>query len=278
VEINAPVYDVQVPANVELPNFDILADGFVVERDTLDHYECFAIDAPVDEDRFIRRMQVVVDDSRVLHHVTLTRDPQRLTGNSDRFTCFDYPYFETPYLYAWAPGTDAFDFEDGGLRISPGDRLVVQIHYNNGAGLEGVVDRSGLRVFHGATEGREWFMQDIGPEGFAIPQGDSAACVSTKMESPMSMLAGMPHMHQLGAEMHQVVERVDGTLDSVFDLVGWNFESQRFYAYDMEIQEGDRLHTWCEFENNTGQPTRWGEGTDNEMCYHFAYVSQPESE
>ncbi|MCB9685683.1 MAG: hypothetical protein H6735_11635 [Alphaproteobacteria bacterium] len=275
VSINAEVYQASVPDLIDLPTFDVVADDYRVERDTLDMYRCFAMDVPVDEERFIRRMQVVVDDARVLHHAVLAIDPDRVTEGRDEFTCFDFPYRETPFLYAWAPGTDAFDFEDGGLRIRPGDRIVVQIHYNNGAGVVGVRDRSGIRVFHGPVKGTEWFMRDLGPTGFDVPEGTSEACNETKVAEPMMLLAGMPHMHQLGVEMHQVVERRDGLFEPVFDLEGWNFESQRFYRYDRRLEKGDRLHTWCVYDNQTGAPSQYGEATTDEMCYHFAYVGSP---
>lgn len=268
-----PVYTADVD-NFALPSFDLVADDFAVDPDTLDRYQCFAFDAPIDEDRFVKRMQVVVDESRVLHHVVLMSDPARTTEGSGAFECEDMQG-DTPLLYAWAPGTDAFDFDDGGVRITPGDRLIVQIHYNNGAGLTDVRDRSGVRVFHGPVEDTEWSMLTLGPAAFAVPEGESAACSSTPVGEPMRFLAGLPHMHQLGVEVHSYVERASsGVTESIVDVTGYSFEAQRFYRYDLDLDAGDVLHTWCGYRNETGEPQQSGTGTSDEMCFHFVYASR----
>ena len=42
---------------------------------TDDHYMCFTIAAPTDRERFIRRIDAVVDESRVLHHLVQQQQP-----------------------------------------------------------------------------------------------------------------------------------------------------------------------------------------------------------
>lgn len=276
LSVDAPVYTHDADDTAALPSFDITAGGFPVGRETLDDYECFALDAPIDSERFIRRIQVVIDESRVLHHAVLMSDPDGTTRDlGAQFPCLNQPGRGTRFLYAWAPGTDAFAFDDGGLRIAPGDRLVVQLHYNNGAGLEDVEDDSGIRVFHGPPRGTEWRMFDTGPTGFRVPEGTSATCGVERIGEPMSFLAGMPHMHALGAELHQWVERRDGSVDEIVNLTGWNFEAQRFYRYDVALERGDRVHTRCVFDNATGAAARYGTRTMDEMCYHFVYAGAP---
>ena len=106
---------------------------------------CFSMDIPVDEPRFIRRMQVSLDDARVLHHVILHHDPSGSSAGMDAFDCDAEGVMtgDTRQLWAWAPGTGSLDFEERGLEIGPGERMVVEIHDNNGAGLSDVVDSSG---------------------------------------------------------------------------------------------------------------------------------------
>lgn len=275
LSVDREPYSPEVPTNLELPSFDLLADDFAIDRETLDLYQCFAFDAPIDEDRFLKRIQVALDESRVLHHVVVAHDPERVSAGVDAFECPDWPLRSTPYLWAWAPGGGAFDFDEGGFRLKSSDRIVVQIHYNNGAGLEDVKDKSGVRIFHGPDTGREWSLIDPGPDNFEVPEGDSIACGRTgKVRKPTRVLAAFPHMHILGQELHSLIEHEDGSASSLIHLTGWNFESQRFYAIDEVLKPGDRIHTWCGFRNDTGKATQVGLRTDEEMCFNFLYVSE----
>lgn len=183
------------------------------------------------------------------------------------------------YLYAWAPGQSAFEFPDGGLRITPGQRVIMQIHYNNGQGLEGVRDDSGVRMYHSAPEGTEYGMVAIGPVGFQVPARSMGAAESgCTFSSPSRVLAGMPHMHQIGAEFTQDVVRANGTRESMISLQGWQFESQLFYDFGTQVQPGDRIVTRCLFNNTTASTVRSGTGTADEMCFNFAYVTPAPTE
>ena len=67
-------------------------------------------------------------------------------------------------LYAWAPGGAALQFAEGGIRLSPGQALTRAIHYNNSGQYEGTADRSGVRIYHGPTEGLVAVLS-LGPVG-----------------------------------------------------------------------------------------------------------------
>lgn len=277
LDVSRDAYAVDVPENLTLPHFELLAPDFKLGQHELDRYQCFAFDVPVDEDRYMKRIQIALDESRVLHHVLVLHDPERVSAEEDRFRCEDWPRDETPILWGWAPGGGAFDFEEGGLLLQPTDRIVIQIHYNNGAGLADVQDSSGIRIFHGPAEGRQWQMVANGPDLFAVPEGESVACGNElSVDSPHRVLAAFPHMHRLGAELHTYVQTASGRQTPLIDLSGWNFEAQRFYEVDTVVEAGDSLHTWCGFRNGSGRPTKSGSATDEEMCLNFLYVSPEE--
>ena len=272
---DAEVYAVDVPEHAELPSFDLTSSGYAVSPDTLDRYQCFAMDIPVDEPRFVKRLQVSLDDARVLHHVVLHLDQTGSSEGLESFSCDTGDFGPTGQIWAWAPGTGAFDFEDGGLAIEPGDRAIVEIHYNNAAGLDDVVDHSGVRVFHGPVEDTEWTLAALGPEEFEVPQGDSAVCDSSEVFDARRLLAGMPHMHELGAEFQAWIERADGSRDDLVNLTGWSFEAQLVYAFDALVEEGDQVWTRCGFRNETGADAHSGNRTQDEMCFDFVFVGPP---
>jgi hypothetical protein len=222
-------------------------------------------------------MQVVLDDARVVHHAVLLHEPERRSAGQDGpWDCSAGVDPATPFLYARAPGGNAFAFDDGGLPVRTGDRLILQMHDHNAAGYRDAVDASGVRVFHDAPTGRAWAMRALGPEDFTLPARRwSSVCAVEPVREPLTMLAGMPHLHELGVAFHQDVLRADGTVEPIVDLTGWNFHNQQFYRYDVDLDPGDQLDTWCVYDNDTARPVSFGENTEDEMCYHFAYLSRP---
>ena len=142
----------------------------------LDRYQCFTFEFPGTTDRFVRRFELVADQRAVLHHVVLLRDNNRVAPTTP-FECGSMPE-GSDYLYASAPGRDALQFPEGGLRITPGQRLVMQIHYNNGQHLPNLRDSSGLRLYHTAPSGTEYGMVALGPLAFQIPARSTGQTLS----------------------------------------------------------------------------------------------------
>lgn len=260
----------------DLPSVELRAPDFAVSVDDVDRYQCFTFEAPVDEPQFIRRFEMIIDRSEVLHHLVFLRDTDR-TAPGDNYECKRNGGMPpgSEYLYAWAPGQGAFEFPEGGLRIEPGERFIMQVHYNNAPGLEGVTDRSGVRLYLAPPEGPEYGMFSPGPLGFSVPPRSARSVLSQcTIDSPARILAGMPHMHEIGKEFHQEVRRGEEALPLI-DLTGWVFETQLFYATPMELEPGDRLVTQCVFENPTSETVFSGTDTSDEMCFNFMYVSPP---
>jgi hypothetical protein len=156
---------------------------------------------------------------------------------------------------------------------------VVQVHYNNGAGLSDVRDNSGVRIWHAPPEGTEYGMVAPGPLSFLIPpQSTLSATGSCVVNKTVSLLAGMPHMHELGQKFRSEIVRADGSRETVVNLTGWSFEMQPFYQIGKTLQPGDRLETTCTWTNPGDKTVMTGENTSDEMCFLFAYVTPPPKE
>ncbi len=262
----------EIPKDTE--SFDLLAPDFEVGPKVLDLYMCFTFDVPVKADRFIRRIAPVIGESRVLHHIVLLRDPKKKTkvGASK---CKGMPG-GSQYLYAWAPGAAAVQFHEGGLRVTPGERYIVQIHYNNGAGVSDAKDKSGVRIHHAKPGGPEYGMFAPGPLAFAIPAGQTYKSTGTcKIKNKMTFIAGMPHMHEIGSKFDSYVVRKDGTKEELITITGWNFEMQPFYHFPMTVEPGDKLLTSCTWHNKTKESVVFGTGTGDEMCFNFMFATPP---
>lgn len=261
-----------------LPTATFRANAYPVGPDVRDDYHCFVFDAPVTEPRFVRRFEMVFDATPVLHHLVLLRDTERRTSVGD-FNCYDGSGMPTgsQYLYAWAPGQSALEFPSGGLRMAPGERYIVQIHYNNGRSLPDVRDSSGVRMYLAPASGPEYGMVAVGPTNFGLaPRSRTPVTSRCTLRSEVTAFAGLPHMHLLGSEFSQSVTRAgSGAVEPFVRLTGWDFNTQLFYSLPTTFHAGDVLETTCTFRNSTDHVVRSGENTTDEMCFNFLYVTPP---
>ncbi|MCA9568623.1 MAG: hypothetical protein KC656_12310 [Myxococcales bacterium] len=251
-----PVFEAGPDGPPGTTTVDVTANAQVIGPNVLDDYRRFRRVGLVTQDRFIRRIEPVIDDTRVLHHITLKNDDTGI------------------YYYAWAPGTGPIEFPNGGVRLTPSTRLEVEIHYNNGAGVTDAVDSSGVRLFLGAPVGTEWAVASPQTWNIEVPPFGTAEASSTcTVVEPFEVLAGMPHMHQIGSAFSHTLTRVDGTQESLIELTGWSFEAQYIYAMGVDVGVGDTLHLRCVYENDGPDRVFAGLGTSDEMCYDFLYVT-----
>ncbi len=270
LEASAPVWDAPEEAPEGLDYFDIAIDEFEVGPDVVDDYRCTAIEVPLDDERLIRRIEPIIDDSRVLHHSLVSVDRSQSVDPGE-FSCPLFPPGDD-YLYAWGPGQSGLEFDEGGIRIGPDDRMVMQIHYNNGAGFEDVSDSSGLRIYYQETDATEYAMDYFETMSIDIPPESTAdATTSCTVVDDVELVATWPHMHEIGSEFEQTVTRSDGTEETVVELTGWHFEAQYLYETPMQLEAGDEMTMTCTWDNPHQHSVSFGTGTEDEMCFSFMY-------
>ena len=86
-----------------------------------------------------------------------------------------------------------------------------------------------------------------------------------------------PHMHELGTSMSVKFTRESSADTCVADVPRWDFDWQQFYFFQsrkgLPVERDWSFRLTCEWDNPTDQTVRWGEGTDDEMCLAFVYVT-----
>jgi hypothetical protein len=152
--------------------------------------------------------------------------------------------------------------------------MVLQIHYNNGAGLEGVRDSSGLRVYHQEPGGPEYVQAQQSTMNIYVPPRQSVEVSTTcTVQEEADLIAVWPHMHAIGSEFRQIVTRANGTVETIIGLTGWRFEAQLIYYTPKTLYPGDSLTTTCVWDNPYDRAVLWGTGSADEMCMSFMYVT-----
>lgn len=258
-------------------------------------YHCVILDNPLTEPAWLTGLEAVPGDPEVVHHIALYRDLAGDAGagygappGATSFACRS-PVVELDWvlLHSYAPGASATMLPEGaGIRLEPGEQLVMQMHYFTPKG-PGAIDQSSYRIrTRSDAPAAEVRMDVFGPVPFTIPAGASAhteTSVVTNEGGPVEVHGLMPHMHRLGRSYRAWIED-DAGGDTCVARGNFDFEHQGLYMFDEPVQwkPGQRFVTECTWDNSASSPelpqvppsdVPWGEGTNQEMCFMVAYLS-----
>lgn len=252
----------------------------------VDDYRCFVLDPGLTQGQDLIGYDFVPEQRQQVHHVLVfsaaMADAKKLDGAESGlgYTCFGGPKTPSPQLVAaWVPGSGATQFPAGtGIPLAAGSALVVQVHFNTANGAP-VPDRSVLKLQLARTPvGKKATIAPIVDSSFTIPQGalDYTVQPSLKLKTDVTLWGLAPHMHTLGKHI-----RVDVDGECMIDIPQWDFHWQQLYFYDntdrqgsgIRIKAGARAKLSCVWDNPGGTPVEQGEGTADEMCLNYFYVT-----
>ncbi len=127
-----------------------------------DDYRCFLLDPHLTKDTWLTGTNVLPGNPSVVHHVILFQVPPDKVAEAESldaetpdegWTCFGGSGLsgeftnldDASWLGAWAPGGKESLTKDGyGVKLAPGSRMIMQVHYNLLAGAE--PDRSSTQI------------------------------------------------------------------------------------------------------------------------------------
>lgn len=212
-------------------------------------------------------------------------------------------------LGGWAPGAFGRDAPAGtGVEVPPGAKIVMQLHYNIAHGAPAPDQtRVALRIDE-AVERPAYTMPWLNPAwrqgGMQIPAGDpdvmvefeQDAATGVSMFTKGTLPADQPftlhtvglHQHLRGKSIALGLRRASGEDECLVDIPRWDFHWQSPYtlAEPRRVEPGDKLRIACRWDNSAeNQPfvggvrvppedLAWGEGTDDEMCLGWLYVTR----
>ena len=251
-------------------------------------YRCWAFDLGNDEDVFVTGFEALIDQVSEVHHAALFVDWSYSADVdvADGFECSGLGEKDWQYIHAWGPGAPYLQFAEGqGLRFPPHARVIYQSHYfMNGTPTP---DNSGYGLLLADSVDTEIFVLALGVTDFVIPAGESDDQQVMDIQWPgymgdFTLLGVWPHMHQLGSGFDFGITHSDDSESCVVDMNGYDFHNQLLVWLDnpVPIAPGDDVRLVCHYDNsetNESNPNsppidvRFGEGSDDEMCFGFAY-------
>lgn len=263
---------------------------YLPNEELSDDYRCFIVDPGFSDDMFITAYEVQPGDEQTVHHVILfsldSEDAEDQAVALDAaetgpgYTCFGGSgTSNSTFVGGWAPGTVVTTYPDGtGIPMKAGRKAVMQVHYNTVGGVK--PDRTTIALQAADDVAYPAQITQIAASDLLLPPGEKLVEASSTMTNPAPVpvrIHGVfPHMHQLGRTLRVELER-DGGDVCLVDVPAWDFNWQQLYLYEDAViaQPGDKVTITCGYDTvGMTETVTWGEGTQDEMCLNFFYVSQ----
>jgi hypothetical protein len=240
-----------------------------------DYYECFAQTVSLPSKRHAIKIDKVIDNAQVLHHVVLFRDTAKSSPAVD-LGCGIKTTWQA--LYAWGPGAGPMiPPDDVGLPINDGDQLVIQIHYNNPTSVMGKDSSGAYLCLTDQLRPKEAGVLAVGPFNFSLPPNCTQATLTSNCKNPLSstfnVFTTWPHMHVRGRAMKTVLQHSGSADLTVTDRPNYSFGSQFLESANFQFSGGDTLVQTCTWDTTGASgPVKFGEATSDEMCFNFLYM------
>jgi hypothetical protein len=263
--------------------------AFKLDAEGDDVYRNFVFDLGNKEPVYVRAMDVLPGNRKIVHHVITFLDEK---GRSLRFeqnqkdgqegynsSGGGIGFMPDGALGGWAPGVAPRMSSEGlAFVVNPGTKLVVQVHYHKSGKPETDKTQVGLYVQKEKPKAIADIYWCANPF-FRIPPGDKAHSVKWTDTIPMdaTIHTVMPHMHLLGKSMKAKVTLPDGKEVPLVFVDEWDFNWQLVYTLKqpLYVPKGSKLSVEAIYDNSTDNPnlpgdtpkaTTWGEQTNDEMA------------
>ncbi len=247
-----------------------------------DDYHCSVIDPQLSAAKDVVGYQVLPQVRAEVHHVILyavdRTAAQAKDVNGQGWTCFGGSGLSNEiFVGGWAPGSGAVEFPDGtGIEIPSSDVFVMQVHYNTANGVR-QPDQTSMQLQYAKTAVKKAVVAPIVDSSFSVPPMAMNFTPSyepvTQANSyglPIKVWGLFPHMHTHGKHI-----TVTGPSGCLIDIPAWDFhwQQQYFFTQPITVNNGESVGLTCTWDNPTSSPLTWGEGTADEMCLSFMYMT-----
>ncbi len=238
---------------------ELISVGFTVEPGG-EPYRCAS--KTITKDTYISSLRAISPEGA--HHsvVSITDTPMGADGEGD-CTSADIGH---QMIYGAGVKSSDLTLPDGvAIKVAAGSQLQLNAHLFN-ASDEALQGRSGVsfkEVEPAAVEHEAAFAFagnfDFTLNDMAAPQTVTTTC---EVSDPATVVAILPHMHQLGT--HMKIERTSGAvlLDEDFDF----YEQEIFSVNNITLAANETFSITCTYENTTGLPVSFGDSSLSEMC------------
>ena len=273
-QLGTPDLVVTIPST-----FELRAEG-------PDVFRVFAIRVPIDRVRYVRGIEFLPGNARVVHHANIRIDATRATrrlDDADPTPGYDgamprSAVYPDGHFLGWTPGQIAPLVPPAfAWTLGPGTDLVVQLHMQPGGAAELVQPSIGL-YFSEEPPTTTPVTLRLGDQGIDIPPGAPRYTIRDSYVLPfdVQLHAVQPHSHYRARAIAGTATFPDGRTETLIHIADWDFRWQHVYRFETPrvLPKGTRLAMEYTFDNsqdnprNPDRPPRrvlWGQRTADEM-------------
>ncbi|GIY34652.1 DBH-like monooxygenase protein 1 homolog [Caerostris darwini] len=286
-----------------LSHWDVLSPNFSIPSSETTMYWCKIYKAPdLSQKHHVVLMEPLIQEGneRFVHHILLYEcvggvaevyDPHLDQHGHEchRPNMPDAMKKCEGIFLAWAVGGENLVLpEDVGLPLepTPAKYYMMEIHYDNPAKVEGIIDQSGLRIYYtpklrkfdagtlmiGSTVSRRLIVPP-GRKKYVVAGHSNPQCFDPALpKDGIQVLGLLFHAHLLGRHIKARHFRKYEELpplgeDKNYDF---NYQEYRYYQDEVRILPGDQVTVECTYDSRTRNFTTFGgESTREEMCLAF---------
>ena len=236
-------------------------------------YQIVTVATELDEDRWVKGLEVRPTAREVVHHVLVFAVPKgapRGIGEAQGF------------FAAYVPGSTGVVYQDGMAKKLPkGTTLVFQLHYTPNGTVTTDQTRLGL-VWAKEPPKREVRVTSAANRWFQIPPGavNYQLVAVRSLPEGAKITAFFPHAHLRGKAARYEFRLADGTRKQLLDVPHYDFNWQLAYRFaePVAVPPGGTLVYTAWYDNSDKNPAnpdptkavKWGQQTTDEM--HLGYV------
>ena len=234
-----------------------------------DVFHNFILPTDVARTRYVRAMEILPGNARVVHHANVLIDRTAelrhqhaadwqagVPGMEISISSGDRFDPDGHFLF-WKPDSPAIVEATGmAWRLDPGADLILNAHLKPTGRDESVEPRVGLYFTDQPPQREPMLLQLEHDSAIDIPPGDSHFVVEDQLRLPIavSALGIYPHAHYLGKQMEVWSVSPDGTRSPLILIRDWDINRQAVYAYQKPVMlpAGSVLHMRYTYDNSTG--------------------------
>jgi Flp pilus assembly protein TadD/cytochrome c553 len=222
-----------------------MAEPYTLAASGADVFRNFVIHVPVSSTRYVRAVEILPGNKRIVHHANIlidrTRSSRRLDaadaepgfGGMDVAVESDSFDPESHFLF-WKPGTPPYtEPEDMAWRLDAGTDLVLNMHLQPSGKPETIQPLIGI-YFTDKPPARWPMLLQMEHDGaINIPPGKRDFSVADDLTLPLDVdvLGVYPHAHYLGKEVQAFATLPDGTKRWLIYIKDWDINWQAVYRY-----------------------------------------------
>ena len=263
-----------------------MAEAYLLPAQRRDVFRTFVIPIPLTASAYVKAVEFLPGNPKVVHHANIKVDRTRLSQRRDA----DEPglgyegggsreaRFPDGMFLGWTPGQSPRLSPEGmSWRLEPQSDLVVELHLMPGDAPEPVRVSVGL-FFTDERPARTGYMLRLGRQDIDIAAGrrDYVNADTYTLPVDVDVLAVQPHAHFLAKEARAWATLPGGAVVPLIYIKDWNFHWQDVYTYEQPVAlpKGTVIEMRYTYDNsaanrrNPNQPPRrvtFGQTSASEM-------------